>query len=222
MRSWASRSGTPPRRATATATRTSRPAGRPSWTPSYSRSDRASTPGASWASRGAEKPNEPASASRRTSGLPPGSRRRSRSSWTTRSGAALAGHLTQSRCSSQGASVSTPLRRAPAWDEQRASRGAVGSRLRRWQSDSAAKLIIRACSRVLAARCPRLSVMAALVRCRGATRSRSQRWPRAGRRPDVAGARPSDDRGRVASGLRRRRRGLLSRGRGFRPWPDRG
>ena len=122
MRSWASRSGTPPRRATATATRTSRPAGRPSWTPSYSRSDRASTPGASWASRGAEKPNEHAAASRQTSGLPPGSRRRSRSSWTTRSGAALAGHLTQSRCSSQGESVSTPLRRAPAWDELRACR----------------------------------------------------------------------------------------------------
>jgi hypothetical protein len=71
---------------------------------------------------GRKSPTKHAAASRRTSGLPPGSRRRSRSSWTTRSGAAVAGHLTQSRCSSQRASVSTPLRRAPAWDEQRVRR----------------------------------------------------------------------------------------------------
>ena len=37
---------------------------------------------------------------------------------------------------------------ALALDEQRACRGAVGSRLLRWQGDSAAKLITRACSRV--------------------------------------------------------------------------
>jgi hypothetical protein len=37
---------------------------------------------------------------------------------------------------------------ACARDEQRESRGAVGARLLGWQSDSAAKLITRACSRV--------------------------------------------------------------------------
>jgi hypothetical protein len=38
---------------------------------------------------------------------------------------------------------------APAPDDMRACRGAVGSRVLRWHSDSAAKLITRACSRVV-------------------------------------------------------------------------
>jgi hypothetical protein len=49
------------------------------------------------------------------------------------------------------ASASAANSCAPALDEQRGSRGAVGSRLLRWQSDSAAKLITDACSRVVAA-----------------------------------------------------------------------
>jgi hypothetical protein len=45
------------------------------------------------------------------------------------------------------ASARVPVRGAPAPDEQRESRGALAWRLLQWQSDSAAKLITRACSR---------------------------------------------------------------------------
>jgi hypothetical protein len=44
--------------------------------------------------------------------------------------------------------VSGVAERTPARDEQRACRGAVGSRLLRWHSDSAAKLTTRASSRL--------------------------------------------------------------------------
>jgi hypothetical protein len=55
------------------------------------------------------------------------------------------------------ASVCPGVPPAPAADEQRAGRGAAGSRLLRWHSDSAAKLITRACSRVGGALRSRLS-----------------------------------------------------------------
>jgi hypothetical protein len=52
---WASRSGTPQRRATATAAPTSRPAAGRRWIPSCSRSGRASTPAGSWESQAADE-----------------------------------------------------------------------------------------------------------------------------------------------------------------------
>jgi hypothetical protein len=55
------------------------------------------------------------------------------------------------------ANVAEFTRRMLAPDEQRAGRGAAGSRLLRWHSDSAAKLITRACSRVGGALRSRLS-----------------------------------------------------------------
>ena len=48
------------------------------------------------------------------------------------------------------AAVSGGARFTTAADEQRESPGAVGSRLLRWRSDTAATLIARACSRVVA------------------------------------------------------------------------
>jgi hypothetical protein len=120
MRSWASRSGTPPKRVTATATgRRGPPAG----------------PHGPLRTRGAialrhrARAGRPGALKSPTSPLPLPDEQRSAAGIEAPLAIELDDPERRStrrapdaiRCSSQGASVSTPLRRAPAWDDGRAS-----------------------------------------------------------------------------------------------------